>query len=474
MVNNMKKTKIIATIGPKTRDEETIKKMILNGMDVARINLSHASHEFCLDIKKKISKLNIELNKNVAILLDTCGPNIRTGKFENGKAIFKEGDKIRIYTEEIIGDSTKFSISCDLTDEVYEGSIIKINAGSISLKVLFKKEDYLLCEVLNTGTVYDNRSVHIPKIKLERPFLSQKDIEDIEFAEKRGFDYLALSFVSSPEDVLEVNDMLIAKNNNHLQIISKIESANGVDDVESIIKVSDGIMIARGDLGIEVPLEEVPSLQKKITKSALKAGKMCVIATDMLATMEEETTPTRAEVSDIANAVMDGVDAVMLSEETAIGKYPLESVTMMNKIIEETEKNTEYYDLLATRYKNMDKEITNAIAYNVVQSSYKLDCKAIIVPTMSGHTARVISSYRPKCPIIAVTPNKSVLPTLMLNFGVIPVSINELKSLDRILDNSIKKAKSILELKEQDKVIITGGYPFKETKSTNFMKIEEL
>ncbi len=472
MVNNMKKTKIIATIGPRISSIETLRELILNGMDVARINLAHASYSFCLDIKKKINELNKELNKHVAILLDTCGPDIRTGKFSGGFAALNKGDKIRIYQEELLGDSTKFSIACNLQDEVYEGTIIKLSAGTVQLQVVKVEEEYILCEVLNEGVVYDNRSVNIPNIKLDRTFLNKKDTEDIEFASKHNFDYLGLSFVSSLEDVLEVNDMLIKKNNNHLQIISKIESASSIADIENIIRVSDGIMIARGDLGIEVPLEEVPSLQKKITKMVLSQGKICIIATDMLATMEKNMTPTRAEVSDIANAVMDMVDAVMLSGETAIGEYPIESVKIMDKIIKETEKNTEYYNIMSCI--NSDQNITKAVAYSVVESANKLDCKAIIAPTMTGFTAKIISSYRPKCPIIAVSPNEEVLLSLALNFGVIPVAINELKSLEKILSASILKAKQMLDLKENDKVIITGGYPFKSTKSTNFMKIEEI
>lgn len=468
----MKKTKIVATIGPKTDNIEALKELILNGMDVARINLSHATQSYCLDIKSKIDKLNEEMNKNIAIMLDMSGPDIRIDKFKDGSAFLKKNDKIRIYMNEILGDETKFSISYNLINKLNIDNLIKLNDGLITLKVCGKGMDYLLCEVINEGMIYDNKSVNVPGIRLERNFLTEKDKSDIEFANKYKFDFLALSFVSSMDDVLEVDDILIENENNHTQIISKIECQNALDEIEEIVKLSDGVMIARGDLGVEIPLEKVPIIQKKITGLCHEYGKICIVATEMLSSMEENNRPTRAEVSDVANAIIDGVDAVMLSGETTIGRYPIEAINMMQKIIVETEDSIDYLDIL-DNIKN-DTDITETIAYTVVESACTLNCKAIITPTESGYTARKISRYKPTCPIIAVSPNIDTVKSLMLNFGVIPILIDELNSLDKILNRATKEASKILDLKSKDKVVITGGYPFRESRHTNFMKIEEL
>ncbi|MDD3187607.1 MAG: pyruvate kinase [Bacilli bacterium] len=470
----MKKTKIIATIGPQTKSIESLKELILNGIDVIRLNMSHANYSFCNDVIKKVNELNEELNTSVAILMDTAGPDIRVGRFIGGSAYFKKDDKIRIYMNELIGDNTKFSVSYNIQDEVHLDTIIKIDDGSITLKVISKGDDYILCEVIEGGIISDHKSVNIPGIRLDRSFLTEQDKQDILYASKKNIDYLALSFVSSSDDILSVSDLLIEQNNNHMQIIAKIECQNAIDDIDEIIKISDGIMIARGDLGVELPIEKVPSIQKQITHSCHTLGKLCIVATEMLSSMEEANRPTRAEVNDIASAVMDGVDAVMLSAETASGKHPVEAVQMMKRIIEETEKSTDYYDLLTTSCKKIEQDITGTIAYNVAETAYSLNCKAIITPTISGFTAKRISQYRPKCPIIAVSPEKDTVKSLMLNYGVIPVLIDELKSLDRIIVISIKEAQRLLNLKEQDKIVITGGYPFKDAKHTNFMKIEEL
>lgn len=470
----MKKTKIIATIGPKTESVEVLKELILNGMDVVRLNLSHANHDFCVDILEKIAKINEELGTNVATLLDTSGPDIRTGRFIGGHAFFTKGDKIRVYMDELVGDSTKFSISYDLLDEVRMGSILKVNDGLVTLEVISKGTNYLLCEVKEEGIISDHKSVNVPGVRLDRDFLTEKDIIDINFATEHNFDYIALSFVSSAEDVLNVSDMLIKNNNNHTAIISKIECQNAIDDIEDIIKSSDGIMIARGDLGVELPLEMVPSIQKKITTMCHSYGKICIVATEMLSTMENVSRPTRAEVSDVANAVMDGVDAVMLSAETTVGKFPIETVRTMSNIIKETEKNVDYSNFIKTTCKDVEKDITETIAYTVAETAYSLDCKAIIAPTITGFTARMISGFRPKCPIIAVSPDIETVKSLMLNFGVVPILIDELNSLDKIISISTKEAKKVMDLQEGDKVIITGSYPFKESKHTNFMKIEEL
>ena len=470
----MKKTKIVATIGPESSSKEILRKLILSGVNVIRLNLTHASHDFCKDILEKVRQINEEEGTTVASLLDTNGPDIRTGSFIGGYAFLKKGDKIRIYMDDIMGDNTKFSINYNIIEDIKIGSIIKINDGLVILRVYSKGLNYLICEVLEEGNVYNHKSVNLPGTTLNRCFLSKKDINDIEFATECNFDFIALSFVSTAEDVLDVSDMLIEAGNNHTQIISKIECQNALDELDNIIRVSDGIMVARGDLGVEIPMEKVPSMQKKIINLCHNYGKICIVATEMLSTMEETCRPTRAEVSDVYNAVIDGADAVMLSGETTIGKYPVETVSIMEKILNEAESSIDYSNFFNKALDTEEDDIAGLIAFNVAESAFKLSCKAIITPTMSGLTAKKISRYRPNCPIIAVSPDPDTVKSLMLNFGVIPLLIDDLNSLDKIIAKSTEEAKKILNLCEGDRVVITGGYPFKDSKYTNFMKIEEL
>lgn len=306
------------------------------------------------------------------------------------------------------------------------------------------------------------------------PFLSNKDRNDILYANQMKVDYLALSFVSSAEDVLNVNDILIDLNNDHIGIIAKIENERAVEEIDEIIKVSEGIMIARGDLGVEVPMERVPGIQKSIISKCHNMGKVSIVATELLATMETNTRPTRAEVSDVANAVLDGADAVMLSGETTVGKFPLETLSIMEKIIESAEEDINYFEMLDKAMRTEKQDITGMIAYSVAECADRLKCKAIIAPTISGYTARKMSRFRPSCPIIAVSPDINTVKSLNLHFGVTPVLIEDLSSFDKIIKKSKEITKSLMDTAEGDKIIVTGGYPFKEVKHTNFMKIEEL
>lgn len=471
----MNKTKIIATIGPSSSDIEVLRDLILNGMDVARINLSHANYAFCEDIISKINELNSELNTHVAIMFDTKGPDIRVGKFFGGEAYLKTGDKIRIYMDRVVGDQTKFSVSYpDLINDVKYDSIIKLDSGLIELKVLDKGKNYLMCEVLSGGIIRDGRGLNVPSIRLNRPFLSKKDIEDIKFANKMGIDFLALSFVSTAENILEVNDLLIELGNDHIGIIAKIENEIAVQEIDEIINMCEGVMIARGDLGVEIPMERIPGIQKKIINKCLMTGKISVVATELMASMEHQIRPTRAEVSDVANAVLDGADSVMLSGETTIGKYPVESLAMMEKIISSAEIDIDYMGLLEHAVKTEKQDITGILAYNVAESANRLNCKAIITPTVSGYTARKISRFRPSCQVIAVSPNPATVKSLALCFGVTPVMIDELKTFDKIIEKAKEITKELIKTESNDKIIITGGYPFKGIKHTNFMKIEEL
>lgn len=471
----MNKTKTIVTIGPASKDKETIKKLILNGADILRLNLTYADHEFCEEIIKKVNECNKELNKFTSIMLDTKGPTIKAGRFVDDHAYLTKGDKVRIYANEVVGDNTKFSVSYeDLINDVRTGTIIKLSNGNIELQVLEKLDDAIICEVIKEGIVSSYSRINIPGIKINMPFLSDEDKEDINFACKMNVDYLALSFVSTIEDVLEVNDLLIELENDHIGIISKIENDSAVVNLDEIINVSEGILVDRGTLGVEVPLERVPGIQKNIISKCHMQGKVSVVATEMISSMENSLTPTRAEVSDIANAVLDGCDAVILSNETTIGKYPIETLEMMEKVIKAAEADLDYMNLMDIAVRTEKQDITGILSHSVIDSAYRLRAQAIIAPTVSGYTARKMSRFRPSCNILAVSPNIDTVKSLNIYYGVTPCLIKELDSIDKIIKESKKIAINILELKEKDKIIITGGYPFKEVKHTNFMKIEEL
>lgn len=471
----MNKTKVIATIGPSSSSKEVLEELIKNGMDVARLNLDYANYDFCTDIVEKINELNDKLGTSVAIMFDTRGPEIRTGKFENGSAILKENSKIRIYMDDILGDFTKFSVNySNLLEEVNYDAIIKLDDGRIILQVIDKGTNYLLCQVLVGGLIESNKRVNVPGFTSKMPFISKEDRDDILLANNLGIDFLALSFVNSHEDVLEINDLLINMGNDHMSIIAKIENEKSFDDLDEIIKVSDGVMVARGDLGVEIPVERVPGIQKSIVTKCHLAGKISVVATEMMSSMENDIIPTRAEVSDVANAVLDGADAVLLANETTIGKYPVETLKMMEKIIANAELDIDHLGFMDKAVRTEKKDTTGMIAHSVAYNANMLNCKAIFAPTMGGYTARKISRFRPSCPIIAASPSIKTTKSLALNFGVYPILIKELNSFDKIVDESKKLVSNVINIEPQDKIIITGGYPFKEVKHTNFMKIEEI
>ena len=471
----MKKTKLICTIGPSSSDEEIIKEMILNGMNVARINLAHSDHEFAEDIVKKIRKINKELNTNVGILFDTKGPGIRVGTFKEGFMELENDDVVTLTPEKtneelkrINMSERKLSLSLDIDD------LILLDEGKIELKVIGIKNADITCRVVQGGTLKDNRTLNIPEIELNIDYLSIADKNDILFASKLDIDYIALSYVRCANDILDVNDMLIGERNEHMQIISKIENRSAINDLENIIKVSDGVMVARGDLGVELPMERLPGIQKKIINDTRKKSKICIVSTEMLSSMEEKIRPTRAEVSDVSNAVIDGVDAVTLNGETAIGLYPIESVQMMTKIIEETENTLDYHKLLIERYEEKSFDSTTVISYAAVDAANMLNAKAIVVSTMSGYTARRVSNYRPKSIVVVTTPYKDVAQSLSINWGIIPVVVKKYSTIDEIIETSKEEASKLMDLEKDDKLVITGGIPIKRTRSTNFIKIEEI
>lgn len=466
------KTKVISTIGPVTMEKEQIKKLMINGTDVIRVNMSHADYNFCRNVVDNVNELNKELHLSIALLMDLCGPEVRIGEFVNGQAFFRKGDRVRIYMDEVMGDNTKFSVNYpNLIQEITYNNILCIKDGTMNMEVIEILQDFFVCEVLNDAIIESNQNLTVQGVKLKLPYLTNKDETNIAIANKLGFDFISIPFVECSEHVLSINDILINMNNEHIGIISKIETEEGVNNIDEILRVSDGIMIARGDLGVSVSIERVPGIQKKIIKKCHDTGKVSIVCTEIMSSMEQMSRPTRAEVSDVANAVLDGTDAIMLSGETTVGKYPIETLKIVEKIINSAEKDIEYEDYLND---NISSDITNIIAQNVVNSALKLKCCAVIAPTNSGYTARMMSRYRPMCPIIAVSPNEKTVKSLQLNFAVNPVLIEELNSFDKIINLSKKITFDLISTKPGDKIIITGGYPFNEVKFTNFMKIEEL
>jgi pyruvate kinase len=471
----MKKTKVICTVGPSSNNKEILRDMIKEGMNVARINLSHSSQKEVEDIVIKIRELNEELNTNVGILLDTKGPEIRIGTIKGGQVKLEAGSEIKINMKPVEGTNEEISVNYSgLVDDVEIKDRILLDDGLIELTVIRKNKESFICRVENDGVLASNKGVNIPGKKLRTCFLSEKDIEDIEFACKMDVDFLALSYTSCAEDILEVNDLLIAKNNNHIQIIAKIENVNGVEELDNIIKVSDGVMVARGDLGVELPLEKLPTIQKEIIEKCHKLNKISIVATQMLLTMQDNPRPSRAEVSDVYNAVLDGADAVMLSGETTIGEYPVEAVSVMSKIAESAEEEIDYLEFYDRALKGEKQDITCAVASGVVDSAYHLKAKAIVAATFSGYTARKLSHMRPVCPVIATSPNEDTARSLSLNWGIYPVVVDIFYNTDDIILNAEQVAQKMLDLEVGDKMIITGGLPLGEVKHTNFMKVVEI
>lgn len=471
----MNKTKMIATIGPSSKDENIIREIIKSGADVIRINMSHASSDFARDIILKTRKISNELKVEVGIMIDTKGPEIRIGEIENNKIKLEKGNQIKIIANPIKGNESMINVSVpQILEHIKLGDRILLNDGNIELNVVASDTETLICEIQNDGFIVSNCSLNIPDAKFNIKFLSNYDKETIKFASQMEVDYLALSLVNSHLDVLDVNDLLIELNDSHIQIISKIETQNAIDGINEIIKLSDGIMISRGDLGIEINIEKIPSVQKKIAKLTKENEKIVIIATEMLASMQYNPRPTRAEVSDVANAVIDGTDAVMLSSETAIGNYPVETVKSMNNIIDAIEKEMDYNDILLEIKRTDEEEIAKAIAYSCVDSANRVNAKAIVCSTLTGNTAKNISNYRPSSPVIAISPDVKVVRSLSLNYGIFPLTVPYVNSTDEMVNLSIVSASKLVELNSKDKVVITGSFPLEEIKHTNFMKIEEI
>lgn len=467
----MKKTKIVCTIGPAT-DEKVLGQLFEEGLNVARLNFSHGNHAEHKERIDTIKKLREEMELPIGIMLDTKGPEIRLGTFKE-EVELKDGDRFTLTTKDIIGDKEKVSVSYEaLAKDVKEGNRILIDDGLVELVVenIVNAED-IICKVLNGGTLKDHKGVNVPNVSINLPPITEKDIRDIKFGIENDIDFVAASFIRKAEDVLEIRRILEENNGEDIDIISKIENQEGVDNIDEIIEASDGIMVARGDLGVEILTEEIPLIQKRIIKKCNIAGKPVITATQMLDSMMRNPRPTRAEVTDVANAILDGSDAIMLSGETAIGKYPIESVKTMHKIATKTEESLDYLEIL--RYKSSKKDIstTNAISKATCTTAEDLGANAIVTATSSGYTSRAISKFRPRAPIIAATTSEKVMRKLSLVWGVYPVMSIRSRNTDEVIDMSINSAMEKGYVHEGDLIVITAGIPVGVTGTTNLIKV---
>ncbi|MBC8546627.1 pyruvate kinase [Clostridiaceae bacterium NSJ-31] len=470
----MRKTKIICTLGPATDCEERIRELILAGMDVARFNFSHGSYEEHLKKLEILRSLREELHLPIASLLDTKGPEIRLGKFQGGKAELTAGEVFTLTTREIEGDSARASISfAGLPGDVDAGSRILLDDGLIELRVLsVENGTEIICQVVNGGPISNNKGVNVPGVRLSLPYISDKDRSDILWGIDQGFDFIAASFTRSADDILEVRKILDSKNCHTIRIIAKIENAEGVANIDDILHVSDGVMIARGDMGVEIPLEDVPVVQKMLIKKAYSAGKQVITATQMLDSMMKHPRPTRAEATDVANAIYDGTSAIMLSGETAAGLYPIEAVRTMARIAERAEDDIDYRGRFIKRDSaNVREDVTNAISHATCTTAYDLGAAAIITVTKSGNTAKMISKYRPSVPIIGGTPDPVVYRQMNLSWGVTPLLIEEQETTDKLFQHAVDMAQGANLVKSGDIVVITAGVPLGIPGTTNLLKV---
>ena len=470
-----RKTKIICTLGPAVDSDEMIRELMLGGMNVCRLNMSHGDHAEHQQRIDRVKRIREELDLPVALLLDTKGPEIRTGVFKDHKVTLKEGDNVTIKSEDVEGTAEAFSISYkDLAKDVTTGSKILIDDGLIELEVTKISGKDIICVVRNGGDVSDRKSINVPGANLNLPSLTDKDRDDILFAVENEFDFIAASFVRKAKDVQEIRRVLDQAGEHGICIISKIENKEGITNFDEIMKVSDGIMVARGDLGVEIPAAEVPPIQKTCIQVSHQMGKLSITATQMLDSMIRNPRPTRAEVSDVANAIYDGTSAVMLSGETASGKYPLEALKMMVEIAEQTENSINYWKRFVNQNIPMLPSVGNAISHASCTTAMDLDAKAIISLTHAGRTARMLSRFRPGCPIISTTVFPRVQRQLNLSWGVIPILVPEVTSTDELFEVGIECASKAGFLSDGDLVVMTGGTPVGMSGTTNTIKVQTI
>ncbi|MBP3544074.1 MAG: pyruvate kinase [Lachnospiraceae bacterium] len=474
----MKKTKIICTMGPNTNDRELLKKLAENGMDIARFNFSHGDYEEQLSRIKLLKSVREELGLPIAMLLDTKGPEIRTGLLKDEKKVtLKEGDTYTLTTRDIIGDDKIGHISyAGLPADLEIGNSILIDDGLIGLEVTALTETDITCKVINGGELGMRKGVNVPNVSIKLPGITEKDKEDILFGIQQGFDFIAASFVRNAACIIEIKELL-KEYHADIAVIAKIENAEGVEHMDEIITASDGIMVARGDLGVEIPPEEVPYIQKRMIQKCNDSYKPVITATQMLDSMIRNPRPTRAEVTDVANAIYDGTDAIMLSGETAMGKYPVEAVKMMAQIAANTEAHLNYCEILEKKKAYSKSSISTAVSYASVATAYRMNVKAIITPSLSGFTARQVSKFKPQPLLLGVSPEDSVLRRMQIYWGVVPLKSKKEESTDAIIAGALELAKEKGYVKERDVVIVTAGVTTNNGQGgsvTNIMKIETI
>ena len=467
----MKKTKVICTIGPASNSVEVMGKMVEAGMNCARINLSHADEEGILKTISVVREVRKACNLPVAIMYDTKGPEFRTLKFKDGGVTLKKGDTIKMSKSCVQGNEMEFGVNhSDAIDFIKIGDKVLIDNALFELEVIEKENDFVMLEALGDGKIRNHKTINVPGVNLKLDFMSDEDKKDITFAAQHSCDYLALSFVNTKDDVSKARE-IIKKAGGDALIISKIESHTAIENIDEIIDESDGIMVARGDLGVELPMEELPTLQKSIIRKCRQKGKFAIVATEMLASMYESPRPTRAEVSDVANAILDGTDCVMLSGETTIGKYPVDAVEIMSRICEHVESTIDYS-------KHISYEgsigISDTIAKLVSEAVEYADIKLIVTTTMTGFTARKISNLRPNSIILACCPSKHIAEKVVLNFGVKPIITDIYETTDKMVENAKEMAKKEFNLNKGDLIVITGGFPIGKSRKTNYLRIMEI
>lgn len=468
----MRKTKIVCTLGPSTDKEGILEELVIEGMDVARFNMSHGSYDEQRGRLEQLKALRKKHNKFVAALLDTKGPEIRIGCFATGKITLEEGQSFTLTTADIEGDETQVSITYKkLYRDVKVGDCILIDDGLIGMEVTEIIGEDIVCVVRNGGEVSDRKGVNVPGVALKMNFLSQKDCDDLLFGIQEGFDFVAASFTRTADDVLEMRKLLNDNGGRDIQIIAKIENQQGVDNIDAIIEVADGIMIARGDLGVELPLEDIPVIQRDIIQKVYRSGKKVITATQMLDSMMVHPRPTRAETTDVANAIFQGTSAIMLSGETAAGKYPIEALKTMVRIAVHTEDNIDYNEIFKNEQLLEELDITTAISHATCTTAIDLKAKAILVVSKTGRTARMISKYRPACPIGAGSTSEQVCRQLSLSWGVFPMKVREEYSSEILCLRAVEAAEKNGLVEEGDMVVFAGGIPLGIPGRTNLIRV---
>lgn len=467
----MKKTKLVCSIGPSSASLENLRKLIENGMNVARFDLGKVSYHFCEETVDKIHSLELELEKTISIMFDNRGIELRVGALGDGKVFLKAGKEVEIWNNSIVGTEDKFSIFYpELLRDIRVGMTILLSSSKVILKVIEKYQEYFVAVVEQEGFIYSHDTVHIPKITLSQEYLDMKNRDDVRFAIKENVDFLALSFLRNSNDILDVTDLLIEEGNDHIQLIAKIENELCLDDLDRMIELSDGVMIARGDLGEEMPFEKVPHVQKMVMKKVRNANKIGLISTDILASMIERPVPTRAEVEDIYNSVLDGCDAICLNLETSIGAYPIEVVEVATKILEQAESDMESEKQEIYIHEDMGKDVTSSLAYSAYLTANHLKAKFIVTETLSGYTAKKLSRLRANAFILAFSKEQETIRSLTLHYGVVPILMYQFNQDEEFVSFYKEQMKKYHILKKGDDIVILGAV---KSEGTNMMRVEE-